>query len=96
MLTHIVLFKFKADVPDAVIQVTEKLLTLPPQIPEIKTYDIGKNSIKSERNYDLALYSQFSNVEDLQTYQQHPEHLKVLDFITTVVESVAVVDYESE
>jgi len=96
MLTHIVLFKFKSEISDAGEQVKAKLLTLPPQIPEIKTYDIGKNSIKSERNYDLALYSQFDNTDGLQTYQQHPKHLEVLDFITTVIESVAVVDYETE
>lgn len=95
MLTHIVLFKFKSDVSDASHQVQSRLNTLPPLINEIKTYDIGENIISSDRNYDLALYSQFDNIDDLQVYQQHPKHLEVLEFIKSVVENIAVVDYES-
>lgn len=96
MLTHIVLFRFKSDIPNASEQVQTRLNELPPIIPEIKTYDIKANIIASERNYDLALYSQFKNLADLQTYQQHPKHLDVLNFIKTVVENLAVIDYEND
>ena len=45
-------------------------------------------------NYDLALYSEFDTFEDVDIYQEHPEHKKVAAYIGKVRISRAAVDYE--
>lgn len=48
----------------------------------------------SEQAYDIVLYSQFKNVEDLNIYQNHPEHIKVSESISKVRDERRVVNYE--
>ena len=88
MLNHVVLFKFKADVAESDITKLEELMEdLPNTISEILVYEFGRNTIPSERAYDFALVSLFANPESLERYQQHPDHLKVLDLIKEISEN---------
>ncbi len=43
---------------------------------------------------DVALYSEFSTWDDLEAYQKHPEHLKVVSFVQEIRLERHVVDYE--
>jgi hypothetical protein len=52
------------------------------------------NFSKEERAMDLSIITVFEGKEGLDAYAIHPEHLKVVDFIKTVVEYSKVVDYE--
>ena len=76
----------------------EKLISelrkLPSKIKEIKFYEVGKNVSKSPNAMDIVLVSEFTNLNDLEIYRKHPEHIKVLDLIRKVVEKSAVNDYE--
>ena len=47
------------------------------------------------KGYDLALYSTFENKEALDGYQVHPEHLKVKEFVHSVITDRCVVDFEN-
>ena len=94
MITHVVFFKLAENNPEHAQNIHDKLMTLPDIITQIKHYEVGMNIIESERNYDLALISKFDNMDDLNTYQGHPEHLKVVEYIKSVTQSILAVDYE--
>lgn len=64
------------------------------KIPGLIHLEAGINFNPEGRGSDLALYSEFGSREDLQIYQDHPEHMKVKDFLSEVRYEVRVVDYE--
>jgi hypothetical protein len=98
VLKHIVLFKLKSSAEGAskeqnAARMVEMLHALRSEIPVIKHLEAGTNAIPSEAAYDVAIYSEFANEADLKTYVNHPEHLKVVEFVKKVVESRVAVDY---
>jgi hypothetical protein len=98
MLKHIVLFKLKPAAEGASQQqnakrMVEMLHGLKSTIPQIRHIEAGVNAIPSDAAYDVAIYSEFANEQDLKTYANHPEHMKVVEFVKKVVESRVVVDY---
>ncbi|MGB3729565.1 MAG: Dabb family protein [Thermodesulfobacteriota bacterium] len=42
----------------------------------------------------MVLYSEFDDQEGLNAYQNHPEHVKIVDFVGEIRTDRAVVDYE--
>ncbi len=99
MIKHLVFWKLKEEADGRSASenarlVREKLLALKPLIPEILEIECGEDIVHSPASFDLALYSVFKDREGLQTYIEHPEHVKVRDFIQSVVSTRAVVDYE--
>jgi hypothetical protein len=98
MLKHIVMWKLKevAECGDRIQnarKMKHDLEALKSKIPQIKNIEVGLNSLPSEGSYDVVLYSEFESEQDLEAYQKHPEHVKVAQFIGTVRERRAVVDY---
>ncbi len=98
MLKHIVMFKLKeraegSDRPTNIKALQEKLEALPAQIKEIKFFEVGINSIETGVAYDMVLVSEFESKEALFSYQKHPEHVLVANFVGKVCESRIVVDY---
>jgi hypothetical protein len=94
MLRHVVFFKFKEGVGEGKIADLESsLAALPPIIPEILSYEFGRDTVHSERSYDLALISTFRDLEALQCYQKHPDHRVVLRKVNDICESVLAVDF---
>ena len=94
MLNHVVLIKFKQNIPQEMIQELEALLEeLPNKIFEIHSFEFGRDIIHSDRSYDFALVSLFANTQSLQRYQAHPEHQAVLTKMQSISESVLRVDF---
>ena len=94
MIVHIVMFKFKDDNKEENIVKTKELLnSLESKIEELVSMEVGVNFDKAERAFDLSLYSKFQTKNDLNTYATHSEHLKVVEFIKSVVSASKVVDY---
>jgi len=98
VLKHIVMFKLKeraegSDRPTNIKALQEKLEALPAQIKEIKFFEVGINSIETGVAYDMVLVSEFESKEALFSYQKHPEHVLVANFVGKVCESRIVVDY---
>ena len=98
MIKHIVLFRFKdfaegADKADNIKSLKSRLEALEDIIDEIKFFEVGINFDNSDAAYDLALCSEFESKEDLYSYQKHPEHAKVVDFVKKVCENRVVADY---
>lgn len=100
MLKHIVFFKLAEEaegntkIQNAQI-IKNQLENLIHYIPELRKIEVGINSLDAPQdNYDLVLYSEFDNMKDLDIYQKHPDHQKVLAFISKVRIARAAVDYE--
>jgi len=94
MIVHIVMFKFKDESKDAnIAEVTKRLNALVELIPTLKSMEVGVDFNKSERAFDLSLYSTFDSKEALQEYAVHEEHLKVVGLIKEVTLESKVVDY---
>jgi len=100
MIKHIVFFgladsaegKSKAENAQIIKSGLENLIHL---IPQIKKIEVGINYPNAPKtNYDIALYSEFDTMEDVDIYQEHPEHKKVAAYIAKVKISRAAVDYE--
>jgi hypothetical protein len=97
MIVHIVMFKFKEENKKAnIIQARQMLENLMGAVPSLRSIDVGVNFAKEDRAMDLSIITSFESKESLDAYAVHPEHLKVVDFIKTVVEYSKVVDYERE
>jgi len=69
-----------------------KLEKLPSFINEIISLEVGRN-ISDRSNFDLSLTVVVKDVNDLNIYRNHSEHVKVLDFMKTLTLKTAVVDY---
>jgi hypothetical protein len=92
------MFKLKeraegSDRPTNIKALQEKLEALPAQIKEIKFFEVGINSIETGVAYDMVLVSEFESKEALFSYQKHPEHVLVANFVGKVCQSRVVVDY---
>ena len=94
MIQHMVMLKFKNGTESADIDALEKGMdALPNVINEIQSFEFGRDIVGSDRSYDFGLVSLFANTEALQRYQVHPEHLKVLEQVRTICDSVITVDF---
>ncbi len=96
MITHIVLFKLN-DPSEALLQKTcSVLLGMQGNISELRHLEVGRDVIRSERSYDIALVTRFDSLDDLQAYQVHPHHAGVVvPHMKSVCSSIVAVDYES-
>jgi len=98
MIKHIVFWRvkdgFENQTKSEIIEHIVKIITeLKAHIPEIVNIEVGKDFNGSPQAFDVALYSEFRSKEDLNTYQNHPEHQKVAQYIKSVAVERAVVDY---
>lgn len=96
MLTHIVIWKYRADVEQEVRAEHVKLLRgLIVLITEIESLSVGFDTLLLPRSYDTGLVATFRNRAGLDAYTVHPEHIKSAEFGSTISEHVASVDFES-
>jgi hypothetical protein len=96
MITHIVLFKLADATPVTVAAARDMLLSMEGKITQLRHLEAGVDVIHSERSYDVALYTRFDSLADLQEYQVHPYHAgEIIPFMKSVCSSIVAVDYES-
>ncbi len=63
-------------------------------VDEIRSIRVGINAPgTAEGNWDMILESEFTTLRDLDTYANHPDHLKVVEFIKKIAEARICVDY---
>ena len=100
MVKHIVIWKLKASAEGAskeqnAAKIKTTIEALKTKIPQIKHIEVGVNIVPSDAAYDVALYSEFASVQDLDIYQKHPEHVAAAGFVKKVVDGRVVVDYNA-
>jgi len=99
MIKHIVFFNVKESADgrnkqEILLYIKNELEALINLIPELKKIEVGINHPDAPAgNFDLALYSEFDSMDDLNAYQIHPEHKRVAAYIGTVKTDRACVDY---
>jgi hypothetical protein len=94
MINHVVLMKFKPETTEESIRELEQILDqLPNKIQDIKMYEFGRDILRSPRSWDFALVALFANPTAIERYQQHPEHLPVVEKIKGMCENVVTVDF---
>jgi len=98
MVKYIIMIKIRAsseiEKKKRISLLKENLEKLPSLIREIKYYDVGVNISTRSNAFDLVVISEFTDVNDLDIYREHPEHQKVVDLLAGMREDVTVVDYE--
>lgn len=95
MIAHIVLFKLKEPTAENIAVVRDKLLSMDGKVPMLLQLEVGVDIIRSERSYDVALYTRFATLEELQAYQVHPYHAgEVIPVMKANCSSIVAADYE--
>ena len=51
-------------------------------------------NINSKNEYDAILISEFETMEDLETYKNHPEHIKVSNLCKSIRIDRQAIDYQ--
>ena len=94
MLTHIVVWKYRADVEQFAREEHVNLLrNLASIIPEAKTLSVGFDTLFLPRSYDTGLVAVFVDRAAFDAYTVHPEHVKVAEFGRNISEHVVSVDF---
>lgn len=97
MLTHIVVWKYRADVEEAVREEhLNRLRRLASIIPEIESFHVGTDVLRLPRSYDTGLVATFRDRAALDAYTIHPEHILVADMGRNISEHVVSVDFVDE
>ncbi len=91
MIKHVVMWKLK-NIYDG-DEVVKKLKNLEGRIPGLISIAAGTDINKSGVAFDLVLISEHESQDALDFYQDHPEHLKVKNYIGSVTKERVLVDF---
>ncbi|MEO8100313.1 MAG: Dabb family protein [Acidobacteriota bacterium] len=95
MLQHYILLKFKKGTNEEhIAEFCRRMLALRTTISSIEHLEIGSDILHDARSWDLILIMRFASTKALRSYQQHPDHLRVMAFNQPTVADVASVDFE--
>lgn len=98
MVKHIVLFRLEPSMDGSLKtrvmrEFKDRIEALPAQIPFIRKVEVGMNMNPAEQ-YDLALYSEFDTLADVQAYAVHPAHMAAAGVIKEYKVARSCTDYE--
>ena len=95
MLQHYVLIRYDKNVTNEHIEeFCTRMVALRTSIAGIEHLEIGRDILHDARSWDLILIMRFASVDALRSYQQHPEHQRVMTFNHPFVTDVASVDFD--
>ncbi len=99
MIKHIIVLKLKEEALGKSKAENAEMLKrefegMPARIKEIRKLEVGINFNPSEDAYDLSLIAEFANRKDLDIYQNHAEHRRVIGIVRQCRDQRIVVDYE--
>lgn len=95
MLRHIVMINFfdKEELGVVSSKTKQMLLNLENSIEPLMKMEVGLNFSTKPSAFHLVLVADFKDEQGLNIYRDHPEHIKLLAYLKTVVEKTAVTDY---
>ena len=97
MLTHIVCWKYKAETAEAEREEHRaKLRNLANVIPNISSFNVGRDILHLERSFDTGLVAIYPDRAALDFYTVHPAHQEVANLGKKIAERVVSVDFLSE
>ena len=93
MITHIVMWKFKAGEEENMHKFLDGLKALNGVIPQIRGMQV-RVSCNEANAYDAVLISKFDSLEDLDIYKNDPRHVAVSQLCKSIRETRAAIDFE--
>jgi hypothetical protein len=94
MLTHIVVFKYKADVSGDVREEHRQRLAGLASLDGVLDLKVGADIVRSARSFDTGLIVVFNDRPGLDAYAANPRHVPVAQFGASLCEQVVAVDFE--
>lgn len=95
MIRHICMFKFKDDNKNENIKLALEKVQVLKELPEIKRFEVVTNIKEAPAsNYELSIIFDFESMDELNSYQKNPKHLEFGNFIKSVREDRACIDFE--
>lgn len=95
MLTHIVVWKYRAEISQEIREEHRRMLrSLNKIVPGIESFAVGSDILHSPRSYDTGLAAVFRDRTVLDAYSIHPDHVKVVEFGHSIIENMAKADFE--
>jgi len=96
MLTHVVVWKYRADTSQATrAEHVARLRSLTSVVSVIESLSVGFDTLHLPRSYDTGLVATFRDRAALDEYTVHPDHVQVAEFGRSISDAVASVDFES-
>jgi hypothetical protein len=74
--------------------VLDELRALPDKIDVIRSYEVGEDILHSARAWDAVLIATYDDLEALETYTRHDDHVEVVLKLREICDAVGSVDYE--
>jgi hypothetical protein len=97
MLTHIVCWKYKAETSEEErAEHVRRLRALPAVIPDIISFNVGRDILRLERSFDTGLVAVYPDRAALDFYTEHPDHQEVAAMGKRIAEKVVSVDFLDE
>jgi hypothetical protein len=93
MLTHIVCFKYKSDIPQSVREDHRSRLRGLHGIEGVVRLTVGADVVHSPRSYDTALVVEFRDRAARDAYQTNPQHVPVAQFGASLCDHIVAVDF---
>lgn len=98
MIRHIVVFKLGASQPDQrtkdAVEMASRLEGLLHIVPGILSIKVSEDFGVIPSHWEVILVADYQTQESLDSYQSHPKHREVVDWINSVVVDRAVIDFE--
>ena len=96
MLTHIVVWKYRPEIEQAIREEHVALLrSLANLTADIDSFSVGFDTLHLARSYDTGLVAVFRDLAAFDAYTVHPKHVRVANFGRTISDDVASVDFET-
>ena len=93
MFRHIVFFRLKPEEKHKAQEALEKLRSLT-AVPVVRKVEVGLDEVKSERSYDVVLIVDCDTRADYEIYDKHELHQPVRQYMRSIIEASATVDFE--
>jgi len=94
MLTHIVCFKYKADVSEDTRAEHRSRLAGLSSLRGVLDLKVGADVVRSARSYDAGLIVTFPDRAALDAYAKDPLHVPVAQWGASLCEHIVAVDFE--
>ncbi|HJQ70071.1 MAG TPA: Dabb family protein [Blastocatellia bacterium] len=95
MIKHIVFWKYKPEsTADERKQALDALRELPGKIDVIREFEVGEDVLRAPRSWDAAIVATFDDLEALQVYTRHDDHVAAALKLQAIREAIGSVDYE--
>jgi hypothetical protein len=97
VITHVVLLRWKPDLPAGhAAVVAAALRALPGMIPALRDYRVGEDVALGAGNYDFGVVATFADADEWRAYQTDAEHERIKsDLIGPWVAERASIQFES-